>query len=376
MSDNSINPQAGINLEVITTLDGLADLDNGWEKLRQACAPGNAFLTWEWCRTWLTHYLAPGSLYLLIARDKNGAPSGIAPLVMSPGGGCCRAVRFIGAGEACPVYLDFIVAERDRRAFTHAVYDHLFGPAQALWDVLELGPLPAESTSLDFLLERTGQAGKVAHVTDPVACPVIDLPKTAAAFHKGLSANLRQDLKRKHRKLEEEGAVRFRHLDTTGTDGADFATCIDLHQARWAGRGGEAGAFASRRFRAFHLQLADRFAGKGWLNLDLLSVNGAPVAGIYGFTVDGVYHFYLPGFDPAQSPHASPGLLLLIRRIEQSIEAGVTTVDLLTGLTGYKLRLASRVRRCVTLRAYNRSLRGAAFQLFQGAKDAVRIVLR
>ncbi len=72
----------------------------------------------------------------------------------------------------------------------------------------------------------------------------------------------------------------------------------------------------------------------------------------------------------------SPGLLLLHHRIEQAIREGLRTIDLLQGAQPYKLAWSSEVRRSVTLRLYNRSVRALALKLLDSAKQAMKILVR
>ncbi len=91
---------------------------------------------------------------------------------------------------------------------------------------------------------------------------------------------------------------------------------------------------------------------------------------------DGVYYFYLPGFDPVAVPKASPGLLLLYHRIEQAIHDGARMVDLLQGAQPYKLEWSSDRRRLVTVRYYNRHACAAALKLLESAKQLVKVLMR
>lgn len=365
-----------IEIRVHTTLAELQGLEAAWERLLAASDRDHPFLTWAWCATWASHYAADGALRVIVGYAADGAPIGIAPLHLAqmPGGLGVRELAFLGGGEACPAYLDFIVAAADRETFTARVFETVYGPLND-WDVLTLAEVAAESLLVDHWAGRMGDLGKVLDLSDPSPCPVVDLPESAEAFRTGLSRNARYNLKRKRKALDEAGKAEFRHGGRAGTaDGFGLSALVDLHQGRWRGRGG--GAFASARFRAFHHDVAAAFAQRGWLDLDLLLLDGEPVAGIYGFTYGGCYYYYLPGFDEARVPRASPGFLLLMARVERCIEQGTRRVDLLKGLADYKLQLATGVRRCVTLRGYRRGVRALLYKGGRGLKDLAKVVLR
>jgi len=156
---------------------------------------------------------------------------------------------------------------------------------------------------------------------------------------------------------------------------AAFESLVDLHQQRWS-TSANGGVFADDVSRRFHREVVQVLSERGRVSLDLLALNGRPIAAIYGFVYEGCYYFYLPGFDPAALPKASPGLLLLYHRIEQSIRAGERTVDLLQGAQPYKREWSNDLRRSVTWRYYNRHARALALKLLESAKQAVKILVR
>ena len=156
---------------------------------------------------------------------------------------------------------------------------------------------------------------------------------------------------------------------------AAFESLVTLHQRRWSPRPG-GGVFAHERARQFHRDLVRVLSERGRVSLDLLSLDGRPIAGVYGFVYHGVYYFYLPGFDPDVVPKASPGLLLLYHRIQQAICDGERMVDLLQGTQPYKLECSTGLRRSITCRYYNRHVPAAALKILESAKRAVKILLR
>ncbi|MBX3124189.1 MAG: GNAT family N-acetyltransferase, partial [Nitrospira sp.] len=154
-----------------------------------------------------------------------------------------------------------------------------------------------------------------------------------------------------------------------------FESVITLHQRRWSSRPG-GGVFANEQARRFHRDIVRVLSERGRVRIDLLLLDDRAIAGVYGVLYQGVYYFYLPGFDPDILPKASPGLLLLHRVIEQALGDGAQMVDLLQGSQPYKLEWSTGLRRLVTSRYYNCSASAAAVTLVDGAKQALKILLR
>ena len=166
----------------------------------------------------------------------------------------------------------------------------------------------------------------------------------------------------------------YRHIQNGAEVSRAFDSLVRLHEMRWTLNGAGGGAFHRNAFWHFIGMLMKVLEEKGWLSLNLLTLDDRPVAGIYGFVYEGTYYFYLPCFDPTVAPHASPGMLVLSRRIEQAIEEGLGFVDLLQGDADYKCAWTNDDRRSLTIRAYNRHSRAFFLKLIESARQAIKIV--
>jgi len=152
-------------------------------------------------------------------------------------------------------------------------------------------------------------------------------------------------------------------------------TFVSLHELRW-NQNGAHGCFKSKKFLEFHREVSGVFAERGWTRLHFLVLEGQKVAGIYGYSYNDRYYFYLPGRNPAISPDVSTGILLLFQCVCQAIQDGCKEFDLLRGPANYKIAWANGFRRCLTLRFYNRNLRTAAFKIAESGKETVKILVR
>jgi CelD/BcsL family acetyltransferase involved in cellulose biosynthesis len=150
---------------------------------------------------------------------------------------------------------------------------------------------------------------------------------------------------------------------------------VGLHQMRWEQKGG-GGSFKSRTFLEFHKEISDTFSRRGWAHLDFLILDSEKVAGIYGYSYNGRYYFYLPGLNPNIFPETSPGTLLLFQCVCRAIRDGCREFDLLRGPADYKMAWANGLRRSVTLRHYNKTIRAAATKLLESGKGVVKVLVR
>jgi CelD/BcsL family acetyltransferase involved in cellulose biosynthesis len=150
------------------------------------------------------------------------------------------------------------------------------------------------------------------------------------------SRNLRSQLGRKRRKLEQQHGLRFRLTDAAGLD-ADLSTLFRLHAARWGEEG--SGAFDGAR-ADFHRAFAPVALERGWLRLWVAEADERPVAAWYGFRFGDAESYYQSGRDPDWE-RSSVGLVLLAHTIESAMDDGVGEYRLLRGGETYKDRFAS-----------------------------------
>jgi CelD/BcsL family acetyltransferase involved in cellulose biosynthesis len=147
------------------------------------------------------------------------------------------------------------------------------------------------------------------------------------------SANFREQVRRRERKLRREHDVRFRLSDDPARLNDDLDILFSLHGARWHG-GGE---WFTSTSEAFHREFAICALERGWLRLWMLEVDGMPVAAWYGFRFGDAESYYQAGRDPAWSG-ASVGFVLLVHTIREALEDGVGEYRFLEGGESYKYR--------------------------------------
>jgi len=368
-----------LTIRVVTSLEEFKGLACQWEQLLGTVSGHSFFLTWEWLYYWAKHYLRGNQLKILLVFDDCKRLIGIAPLYLRMtsvyGLISVRELRLLGSETVCSSYLDIVASERDKRAVCRSLYRYLFNDARNEWDILTFSDVSAESSTLDLWTELVDEAGKVGEVVGTSCCPVIRLPDDIETYRAGLGRNRRYTLQRKTKCLQCAGRMEYARITSPREIDAAFESLVSLHQQRWSTYV-NGGVFANDVSRRFHREIVQVLSERGRVSLDLLILDGRPIAAIYGFVYGGTYYFYLPGFDPAAMPKASPGLLLLHQVIEQAISDGAHMVDLLQGAQPYKLEWSTGLLRMVTARYYNRHISAAALKFMDGVQQAFKILLR
>jgi CelD/BcsL family acetyltransferase involved in cellulose biosynthesis len=312
----------------ITDPDELEALRPEWRALVEACPHASPFQSPEWLLAWREAFLRSG-LWALAVRD-GARLVGLAPLYIHVAEDGARQLTLLGNGLSDR--LDLIAAPGPAAGVATALFEQLTRRRE-LWDVCDFRDLPAGSPVL---------AAAVADVAEDVVepeppCPTLDLSDAGAVPPK----RRRQDLDRCARRLAEQGRAVCRTADA-GSLADDLGHLMRLHAARWARRG-EPGVLADAAVKDFHERASAALLAGGGLRLDLLELDGRPIAAHYGFRRGGRGYSYIHGYDPAFAACA-PSRLLLAHVIAEARRDGLAEFDFLRGAEPYKYEWGARDR--------------------------------
>jgi CelD/BcsL family acetyltransferase involved in cellulose biosynthesis len=340
-----------IRIDRVASLDALRD---DW--VRIAPETGNIFSTWEWHSTWWRHYGKGRTLLLSACRRGDGRLVAVLPLYFwarRP----FRVARFLGHGPADE--LGPVCDPADRR---HAATALVHACEDARLDLLLAELLPGgerwESALGASLLRRESS-------------PILGLEGGWDAYLAGRSANFRQQVRGRERRLARDYVLRFRLATDAASLQDDLSQLFALHLARW----GEASPFL--RWEAFHRAFAAIALERGWLRLWFLELDGRTAAAWYGFRFGDVESYYQAGRDPRWSDD-SLGFVLLAHSLREASADGMREYRFLRGAEPFKLRFADRDPGLETV-ALARGLTGRVARIAAGAglrSDAIRSGLR
>jgi CelD/BcsL family acetyltransferase involved in cellulose biosynthesis len=299
-------------VEPAASLDALRD---EWTALAEAA--GNVFSTWEWASTWWRLHGHGRPLVLYTCRDAGGRVVAILPLYLASARPV-RIARFLGHGPADE--LGPVCAPADRGAAARALAD---AAVRA-----RIGTLFAELLSGRYAWSAELD-GKVVRRE---ASPTVRLDGWQP-YLAGRSANFRQQVRGRERRLARAHAVAFRLADDPSRLDDDLALLFGLHAARW----GADSAFL--RWREFHVEFARVALERGWLRLWFLELDGRAAAAWYGFRFGRVESYYQAGRDIAHGD-ASVGFVLLAHTIREAATDGMREYRFLRGGEPFKSRFA------------------------------------
>lgn len=362
-------------LQFVQTWTEFAALGDEWDALLAESTVGCTFLTWDWVDSWAFVHDGVAEPFVLLCRDEDGALIGIVPLVRlrnTIASKLVRIVRFLGDIGDDANNFD-IIARAGREADVVSSMLSALESSPSTWDVLDLRQVPAESPALPRLIEGVRQRGWIVTETR-VPHLVLDLPSTWEAFLKRLSSNTRWRLSRNATLLAAEGVLAYRECETAG----DIATYLDalfaLHAQRWALRGQRPGPDEQVR-RRFYDRVTPRLLDRHRLELDMLELDGRPIAAQLGFHYGDTYHALHSAFDPSFA-RFSPSVALASKIVCRLLARGIRHYDYLHGDEPYKLRWLPRKTTYARLVIVRPGSLGARYVSLAGVASAGRARVR
>lgn len=159
-----------------------------------------------------------------------------------------------------------------------------------------------------------------------------------------LSANTRYQARRALKGYAALGPVQCRRAASAEEALAWFEDLVRLHQAHWGERG-EPGAFSSGFTRRFHAAVIARGWAKGAVSM-LRATAGPELLGyVYNFERGGTASNYQSGHVAAESSKLKPGLVVHCLAVQDALQRGMGTYDLLMGGDHFKPSLCNALGR-------------------------------
>lgn len=176
------------------------------------------------------------------------------------------------------------------------------------------------------------------------------------AYQAGLGKNVRGDVGRRLRRLQEAGELALDLHDGSERLGTLLEEGFAIEASGWKGQRGT--AIASRpETLSFYTESARWAARHGFLQLAFLRLDGRAVAFHLNLVASGVHYHVKGGYDPAYQ-RFSPGKVLHRLLLERACGEGLRRYDFLGSDEPYKLQWANGARELVQLQAFRKSAAG------------------
>jgi len=308
-------------------MENFEDIFSYWRQSSYSLRWDCPFVLPPWLKAWWNIFGSNSEIYLCAVRHAQEI-IGLAPLRIID-----QSAAFIGSTDVCD-YQDFIVAPGKGDAFFSVLLDHLRQQGILRLDLKALRP---ESRVLNGLtgVARNKSCDVSCHPMDVTL--ELDLPPTWDDYLLMLTGKQRHEVRRKLRRLEEAGNIRYRVVEDVHDVRQEIETFFELFKSSREDKE----VFMTDEMAFFFRSMTEAMASEKMVKLYFLDVNEKPAASVICFDYNSRAYLYNNGFDINFST-LSVGLLCKVFSIEDSIKNGRQKYDFLKGSETYKYRLGGR----------------------------------
>jgi CelD/BcsL family acetyltransferase involved in cellulose biosynthesis len=227
------------------------------------------------------------------------------------------------------------------------------------------GPSLKALTSVAFPDRPANLTNVQSHYVD-----LARLGPSADNYLADLSRNTREQIRRSCRIYGQQGPLEVQAAATLPEALAILDELAQLHQASWIARG-KPGAFASKRFSAFHRDLIERVFPKGGVQLLRVRAGSTVIGLLYNFVYARRVYSYQSGLRFSDDNRLKPGLVAHVAAIRYCCEAGLLEYDFLAGEDRYKQSLSTDARTLTWVVVERPTLKMRAMRVLRGLKRRI-----
>lgn len=326
-------------------IDQLAPYREDWGVLHRHTDGATFFQSLPWLQLYWKHFGKDQQLRVLVVVEDN-RPIGILPLVVRRETFKIGAVRtltfplhdwgsFYGPIGPDPVRTLTAGLEHIRRT-------------DRQWDLLELRWQGAPRTNPEHIRNAMQAVGFQAYRTIWDRTAVVETSGAWESYVADRKPAWLQRLRSAENKLSKQGEItyeRYRPRGNACNDGDPrwdlYDACEEIARRSWQGASTDGTTLSHESVRGFLRDVHAAAAAEGGVDVNLLSIDGAPVAFLYNYCFQGHVSGIRRGYDASQS-RGGAGNVLLIRALEDSFARGDYLYDLGVGSLGAKRHFQTR----------------------------------
>ncbi len=328
-------------------LGGLEPFRGTWEGLLAQTEQAQFFQTMDWLEVYWRHYGARQRLRVLIV-EEDGKPLGILPLVVRKEPTKAGELRFL------TYPLDdwgsfYGPIGRDPALILQHGLAHVRSTRKD-WDVLELRWVDSDGADANQSEQAMAGGGFSPLPTRRGETAIIDLRGTWQDYLASRTSKWRNNFRRWHKRLAERGEVTYLRYRPRGAALGEsdprfdlYDACEELARRSWQGSSTTGTTLSHESVSPFLRDMHAAAARAGGLDLNLLYLNGKPMAYAYNYVYRGYVFGLRIGYD-AEIGSDGVGNLTYTYAIEDSFARGDHTYDAGPGSLDCKRQLWTRLQ--------------------------------
>jgi CelD/BcsL family acetyltransferase involved in cellulose biosynthesis len=262
----------GYRIKLVHTIRSFSKLETQWEELLQNYSLHVPFLCFDWFKIWLEHFLGANNLFILLLFKYHELVA-IAPFlfVKNPYKGIVNVRQISLIGNFHSPVKNFIFKHRGtdtRREYLTYIL-RFFSDNFKDWDVIDLDSIPEEENSFDVLEKVIKQIGFKQRNYFCFNDWVLDeIDYSGEEYMKRRAKNLKKELRRRKRRLQERGNLRFEYQ--TSNTMFDYYISLYKEVRRKSWKNPEMDIAFLKDYRNFAMN-------RGWLRFATLFCGGSPI---------------------------------------------------------------------------------------------------
>jgi CelD/BcsL family acetyltransferase involved in cellulose biosynthesis len=350
--DNS--PLSEITAQIVGAAEGITAFAGEWERLFEATRR-EPTTSLEWTRALVHNYVRPDDRAFVVRLERGGQAVGFVPLlartirVLRQ-----RYVRLTPISEIFNTHSDLLLLDAGAQAI-----DVLLDALRRLdvrWDCFRMSRLLQENPIGSQLTERARAGRWICETRQSRPAYHLPLPATFDEYFAARSAKFRNHARRVEKKLRAAGALRVVEITDRAAFEASYDALLQIERASWKESRGISIPAVSHR-TAFYREWAPAAAAAGRLHVQLLMLDGEPIAHNIGYVTRGCYYYLKTSYAAARRP-LGPATFLRLRLIERLIARGITRIDMPGNPYDWERQWTDVMRPQVIVSMYPRTVRG------------------
>ncbi len=293
------------------------------------------FVLPAWMQVWWESFGAGYEMFIRTVKEDKAVIGktgdtiiGVAPLMRKDNTAC-----FIGSTDVVD-YQDFVVIPGKEKDFFNTLLDDL---KKNGIDTLDLKHVRPDSLVLNGLTAiAEDKKYSIEKIQEDVSFEM-DLPSVFEAYLESLNTKQRHEVKRKLRRLTEEGNIEYHFVDKE----PELSKALETFFKMFVDSRQDKAAFLTDKMKQYFRDIVKAMADNGLLRLGVLELDKKPVAEILCFEYNNCLYLYNSGYDP-QYVGLSAGVLSKVLAIKDSIDKGIKKFDFLKGAEPYKAHIGGK----------------------------------
>jgi len=332
-----------VRVEAIEGREAFLGLERGWNEALGKGPRDEPMLRHEWLRAWIENFAPSLPLRTFVARAGREIVAAVPLIEMRERSAdtCLLSMTTWQTPANDHSQRGGVLLGRGGEEGLRLIWETL--RATPGWDRLRLRDLPDGAPEWQ-LRGWAEQSGHPCGSWVSLRSPYLPLPESYEAVEKALDGKFRQNLRRRRRRLAEQGEVKYVLIDGKDRGALDtaLADLFEIEAGGWKGRDGT--AIAQRpELVGFYTQIARDAARRGALAVGTVLLKGKPIAAHLSI-VHGGRHFLIKiGYDESLHEH-SPGQQMVSEAIRDACARGLSEFDFLGPSMDWKLDWESRLR--------------------------------